>query len=110
MQSLHATIVECNTAYGGNRANTVMHYQVAEEHGYTKIADVGIMDENGSTMLPVAGGKNLEENYVGANFTNYDYYVILSHFKRHSMAGYGGAIKNISIGIDFVKRIAEDSS
>lgn len=93
------TIVECNTAYGGSRANTAMHYQVAEEHGYTAIADVDIMDEDGSMTLAVEGGDNLTENYVGANFANYDYYVILSHFKGHAMAGFGGAIKNISIGI-----------
>ena len=93
------TIVECNTAYGGQRANTAMHYQVAEDHGYTAIANVDIMDENGSMTLPVTGSSNLTENYVGANFANYDYYVVLSHFKGHSMAGYGGAIKNISIGI-----------
>lgn len=93
------TIVECNTAYGGSRASTAMHYQVAEDHGYTEIADVDIMDENGSMTLSVRGGDNLTENYVGANFANYDYYIVLSHFKGHSMAGYGGAIKNISIGI-----------
>ena len=93
------TIVECNTAYGGSRANTAMHYQVAEDHGYTAIADVDIMDENGSMTLSVEGGDNLTENYVGVNFANYDYYIILSHFKGHAMAGYGGAIKNISIGI-----------
>lgn len=93
------TIVECNTAYGGSRANTAMHYQVAEEHGYTAIADVDIMDEHGSMTLAVEGGDNLTENYVGAAFANYDYYVILSHFKGHAMAGFGGAIKNISIGI-----------
>lgn len=95
----NATIVECNTAYGGSRSNTAMHYQVAADHGYTDIADVDIMDENGSMTLPVSGGENITENYVGANFANYDYYVILSHFKGHAMAGYGGAIKNISIGI-----------
>lgn len=100
VQSLdNPTIVECNTAYGGQRANTAMHYQVAEDHGYTAIADVDIMDENGSMTLPVEGGSNLTENYVGSNFANYDYFVVLSHFKGHAMAGYGGAIKNISIGI-----------
>lgn len=99
VQSLNATIVECNTAYGGSRANTAMHYQVAEDHGYTAIADVDIMDEEGSLTLPVTGGDNLTENYVGSHFENYDYYVVLSHFKGHAMAGYGGAIKNISIGI-----------
>lgn len=93
------TIVECNTAYGGSRSNTAMHYQVAEDHGYTAIADVDIMDENGSMTLHVEGGDNLTENYVGENFADYDYYVILSHFKGHAMAGFGGAIKNISIGI-----------
>ena len=93
------TIVECNTAYGGSRSNTAMHYQVAEEHGYTAIADVDIMDENGSMTLPMEGGDNLTENYVGANLENYDYLIVLSHFKGHAMAGFGGAIKNISIGI-----------
>lgn len=93
------TIVECNTAYGGSRSNTAMHYQVAEDHGYTSIADVDIMDENGSMTLTVEGGDNLTENYVGANFENYDYFIVLSHFKGHAMAGFGGAIKNISIGI-----------
>ncbi len=99
VKSLEGTIVECNTAYGGSRANTAMHYQVAEDHGYTAIADVDIMDEDGSMTLPVTGGDNLTENYVGAHFANYDYYVVLSHFKGHAMAGFGGAIKNISIGI-----------
>lgn len=92
-------IVECNTAYGGSRSSTAMHYQVAEDHGYTDIAKVDIMDEDGSITLPVNGGTNLTENYVGSHFSNYDYYVVLSHFKGHAMAGYGGAIKNISIGI-----------
>ncbi len=100
VQSLeNPTIVECNTAYGGSRANTAMHYQVAADHGYTSIADVDIMDEDGSMTLPVTGGTNLTENYVGSHFANYDSFLVLSHFKGHSMAGFGGAIKNISIGI-----------
>ncbi|WP_195269543.1 DUF362 domain-containing protein [Eubacterium sp. 1001713B170207_170306_E7] len=99
VQSLNGTIVECNTAYGGARAGTAMHYQVAEDHGYTAIADVDILDENGSMTLPVTGGRHLSENFVGKNFENYTDYVVLSHFKGHAMAGYGGAIKNISIGI-----------
>lgn len=99
VQEVNGTIVECNTAYGGSRANTAMHYQVAADHGYTAIADVDIMDEDGSITLPVTGGSNLTENYVGSHFTDYDYFVVLSHFKGHSMAGFGGAIKNISIGI-----------
>ena len=95
----NVSIVECNTAYGGRRSSTAMHYQVAEEHGYTAIAKVDIRDESGSMTLPVEGGTVLAENYVGANFGQYDYFVVLSHFKGHSMAGFGGAIKNISIGI-----------
>ncbi len=94
-----AAIVECNTAYGASRSSTAMHYQVAKDHGFTALARVDIMDENGSMTLPVVGGDNLKENYVGANFANYDYYVVLSHFKGHAMAGFGGAVKNISIGI-----------
>ena len=99
VHEVNGTIVECNTAYGGSRANTAMHYQVAEDHGFTAIAGVVIMDESGSMTLPVIGGTRLTENYVGAHFVDYDSFLVLSHFKGHSMAGYGGAIKNISIGI-----------
>ena len=99
VHSVNGTIVECNTAYGGSRAQTAMHYQVAKDHGFTDIADFQILDEDGSMMLPVSGGSVLTENYVGKAFADYDSYLILSHFKGHSMAGYGGAIKNISIGI-----------
>ena len=98
VQAIDATIVECNTAYGSQRASTAMHYQLAEDHGYTAIADVDILDENGSITLPVTGGTVLTENYVGADLQNYDFLVVLSHFKGHSMAGFGGAIKNLSIG------------
>lgn len=99
VQLVNGTIVECNTAYGGSRASTAMHYQVAEDHGFTAIAPVQIQDENGSMTLPVEGGTVLSENYVGAAFADYDSYLVLSHFKGHSMAGFGGAIKNISIGL-----------
>lgn len=99
VQLVDGTIVECNTAYGGSRSSTAMHYQVAEDHGFTAIADVQIQDENGSMTLPVEGGAVLKENYVGAAFADYDSYLVLSHFKGHAMAGYGGAIKNISIGL-----------
>ena len=99
VQSVGGTIVECNTAYGGDRASTAYHMQLAEDHGYTAIAEVDIMDADGSMTLPVTGGTRLAENYVGSHFENYDYYVVLSHFKGHAMAGFGGAIKNISIGI-----------
>lgn len=99
VQSINGTIVEANTAYGGSRASTAMHKQLAKDHGFTAIANVDILDEDGSVSLPVIGGTRLTENFVGSHFTNYDYYVVLSHFKGHSMGGFGGAIKNISIGI-----------
>jgi uncharacterized Fe-S center protein len=99
VQSVNGTLVESNTAYGGRRASTAFHKQVAIDHGYTAIANVDILDENGSISLPVHGGTRLKENFVGSHFTNYDYYIVLSHFKGHQMAGLGGAIKNISIGI-----------
>lgn len=99
VQLVNGTIVECNTAYGGSRASTAMHYQVAEDHGFTAIANVQIQDEDGSMTLPVEGGTVLSENYVGAAFADYDSYLVLSHFKGHAMAGFGGAIKNISIGL-----------
>jgi uncharacterized Fe-S center protein len=99
VQSVNGTLVESNTAYGGRRASTAVHKQTAAAHGYTAIAAVDILDENGSISLPVQGGTRLQENFVGAHFKNYDYYIVLSHFKGHAMAGLGGAIKNISIGI-----------
>ena len=99
VQAVDGTIVECNTAYGGQRSSTAMHYQVAEDHGFTAIADVVILDENGSMTIPVSGGTHLSENYVGEHFADYDSYLVLSHFKGHAMAGFGGAIKNISIGL-----------
>lgn len=99
VQHLNGTIVECNTAYGGNRSSTAMHYQLAEDHGFTEIATVVIMDEEGSMSLPVNGGTVLTENLVGARFAEFDGMLILSHFKGHMMGGFGGAIKNMSIGI-----------
>ncbi len=98
VHEVNGTIVECNTAYGGARASTEMHRQVAKDHGFTAIADVDIMDAEGSMALPVENGFHLKENYVGTHFANYDSYLVLSHFKGHAMAGFGGAIKNISIG------------
>jgi uncharacterized Fe-S center protein len=99
VQSVNGTLVESNTAYGGRRASTALHKQAARDHGYTAIANVDILDENGSISLPVRGGTQLKENFVGSHFRNYDYFIVLSHFKGHPMAGLGGAIKNISIGI-----------
>ena len=99
VQKVDGTIVECNTAYGGSRASTAMHKQVAEDHGFTKIAKVDIMDEEGEVALPVTGGKHLKQDFVGSHFKNYDFVLVLNHFKGHAMGGFGGAIKNISIGI-----------
>ena len=99
VHEVNGTIVECNTAYQGSRTETQMHYQVAEDHGYTDIADVVIMDEDGSYSIPVEGGTRMTENLVGAHFPEYDGFLVLSHFKGHAIAGFGGAIKNISIGM-----------
>jgi uncharacterized Fe-S center protein len=102
VQLVDGTFVECNTAYGGTRAGTAMHRQLAIDHGFTAVADMDIMDADGSIALPVAvaGGGHLKgENYVGENFTDYDFFLVLSHFKGHRMGGFGGALKNISIGI-----------
>lgn len=99
VHQVDGTIVENNTAYGGQRSSTAMHYQVAEDHGFTTIADFVVLDEDGSVSLPVEGGTQLTENLVGAHFPEYDGYLVLSHFKGHAMAGFGGAIKNISIGL-----------
>ena len=99
VQRVNGTIVECNTAYGGSRSGTAMHRQVADEHGFTAIAPFDIMDAEGEIALPVANGKHLKQNYVGSHFKDYDFFLVLSHFKGHMMAGFGGAIKNISIGI-----------
>lgn len=99
VQSVHGTIIESNTAYGGGRSNTDKHLKAAEAHGFTAIADVDILDADGEFALPVEGGKRITEDIVGKNYLSYDFTVILSHFKGHAMAGLGGAIKNMSIGI-----------
>lgn len=99
VQSVNGTIVECNTAYGGKRSNTEDHLKAAEDHGFTAIAPVDIMDRDGSIELPFEKGKHIKKTIVGANYKNYDSYVVLSHFKGHAMAGFGGALKNVAIGI-----------
>lgn len=99
VKEVKGTIVECNTAYGGGRSNTEAHMKAAEDHGFTKIAKVDIMDADGEVKIPVKGGSHIDYDIVGKNFMNYDFVVVLSHFKGHAMAGFGGAIKNISIGI-----------
>jgi len=99
VQLVGGTIVECNTAYGGGRSDTQKHLQAAEDHGFTAIAPVDIMDAEGEVRLPVKGGKHISYDIVGSHYPGYDFTVVLSHFKGHAMAGFGGALKNISIGI-----------
>ena len=93
------TIVECNTAYTGKRFSTEDHRLAAEEHGFTAIAPVDIMDADGEVRIPVKDGKHLKYDIVGSHYPEYDFTVILSHFKGHAMGGFGGAVKNMSIGI-----------
>lgn len=99
VKSVKGTIIECNTAYGGKRSGTEDHLKAARDHGFMDIANVDIMDAEGEVELPVTGGTRLTRDIVGKNFLNYDFTVVLSHFKGHAMAGFGGAIKNMSIGI-----------
>ena len=99
VKSINGTIVECNTAYGGSRASSAMHKQVAEDHGFTAIADFDLMDEDGEKDIPVTGGVRLDRAIVGSHIDHYDNFLILSHFKGHAMAGLGGAIKNVAIGM-----------
>ena len=99
VRTVNGTIVECNTAYGGGRAATEDHLKAAADHGFTAIAPVDIMDAEGEVRLPVEGGRHLAYDIVGSHFMEYDFVVVLSHFKGHAMGGFGGAIKNIAIGI-----------
>lgn len=99
VEKLNGTIVECNTAYEGRRNTTEEHWKAIKEHGFMDIAEVDIMDEDGDMPIPVSNGIHLKENYVGKNLANYDSMLVLSHFKGHQMGGFGGALKNMSIGI-----------
>lgn len=99
VNKLNGTIVECNTAYAGRRNTTEEHWKAIKEHGFMNIAKVDIMDENGDMSIPVKNGIHLKENYVGKNLKNYDSMLMLSHFKGHQMGGFGGALKNMAIGV-----------
>jgi len=99
VRKINGTIVECNTVSGGGeRATAALHYQVAKKHGFTEIAPVVILDEKAEISIPVSGGKHLKENFVGARLKEFEFQVVLSHFKGHPMGGFGGALKNMSIG------------
>ncbi len=97
--SLNGTIVECCTAYAGRRMDPKEHWKAIEEHGFKAMSPCDLMDEEGEMDLPVENGFHLDKDIVGAHLANYDALLVLSHFKGHAMAGMGGALKNISIGI-----------
>lgn len=99
VKAVKGTIVECNTAYGGGRADTESHLRAIKQHGFASIAPVDVMDADGGMSLPISGGKHLKKDVVGAHFADYDFVVNLAHFKGHAMGGFGGVIKNMSIGI-----------
>ena len=93
------TVVECNTAYDGARNTSEKHLKLLEEHEWSKYYNVDLLDKDAELELPVKEGKHLKVNYVGKNIENYDSMLVLSHFKGHPMGGFGGALKNISIGL-----------
>ncbi|HWT74515.1 MAG TPA: DUF362 domain-containing protein [Mobilitalea sp.] len=99
VKELKGTIVECNTAYEGRRNTTEEHWRAIQEHGFPEIAPCDIMDEEGEISIPVINGTHLKENFVGSHLQNYDSMLMLSHFKGHLMGGFGGALKNMSIGV-----------
>lgn len=99
VEKVKGTIVECNTAYGGERNETLKHKALMDYHGWTKYFNVDIMDAEGDDLiLSIPNGKQIQKNYVGRNIQNYDSMLVISHFKGHPMGGYGGAIKQLSIG------------
>lgn len=99
IEHVNGTVVECNTAYGGARNTTEKHKKLLEEHNWNQYFHVDLMDEEGpDKILKIENGKILKENYVGKNIENYDSMLVLSHFKGHPMGGYGGALKQLSIG------------
>ncbi len=99
VKGLNATLVECNTAYKSSRRQSSDHLKTAKEHGFTAIAPIDIMDEAGETALPVKNGKHIDYALIGKNWLDYDYTIVLSHFKGHPMGGFGGALKNMAIGM-----------
>ncbi len=100
VNKLDGTIVECCTAYRGKRFEVADHYQAIKDHGFLDIAPCDILDEEGEVEIPVNGGSHLKGiNIVGSHIKNYDSCLMLSHFKGHAMGGFGGALKNMSIGL-----------
>lgn len=99
VNKLKGTIVECNTVYEGKRNTNEAHWETMKDHGFLDIAPCDLMDEEGEIALPVRNGKHLSVNYVGSHLANYQSMLMLSHFKGHPMAGLGGALKNMAIGV-----------
>ena len=100
IDEVNGTVVECNTAYDGERNTTEKHVKLIEEHGWSKYFDFDLMDAEGpDVVLPIPNGKIIKENYVGKNLLKYDSMLVLSHFKGHPMGGFGGALKQLSIGV-----------
>ncbi len=95
---VNGTVVECNTAYDGERNTTIKHKKIMDEHEWTKYFNVDIMDSEGDLELDIKNGKVIKKNFVGNHIKNYDSMLVLSHFKGHPMGGYGGALKQLSIG------------
>lgn len=100
VEYVNGTVVECNTAYEGSRNTTEKHLETLEKHGWSKYFKVDLLDAEGPDLeLAVPEGKKIQKNFVGKNIQNYDSMLVLSHFKGHPMGGYGGAIKQLSIGV-----------
>lgn len=100
VEQVNGTVVECNTAYEGSRDTTEKHLKTLEKHGWSKHFQVDLLDAEGPDLeLDIPTGKKIQKNYVGKNIVNYDSMLVLSHFKGHPMGGYGGAIKQLSIGV-----------
>ena len=95
---VNGTVVECNTAYGGARNTTEKHVELMKEHGWSKYFNVDIMDAKEDIEIDIPNGKVIKKNYLGKDIENYDSMLVLSHFKGHPMGGYGGALKQLSIG------------
>ena len=97
---VRGTVVECNTAYEGARNTTLKHKELLKNHGWSDLFNVDLLDEEGPDLvLAIPNGQVIRENYVGKNLKNYDSMLVLSHFKGHPMGGYGGALKQLSIGV-----------
>lgn len=100
IEYVNGTVVECNTAYEGSRNTTEKHLETLEKHGWNRYFNVDLLDAEGPDLeLAIPNGKRIQKNFVGKNIVNYDSMLVLSHFKGHPMGGYGGAIKQLSIGV-----------